>query len=148
MREDTLNRVIQNNPEITNATTKRINPWLTIWYKPSQAFNWFIHNKTKHMILPLVLLGGFQQYLIRAYGKSLSDVVPLSTVLILAITLGSLFLGLFGLYLGSHLLKSTGKWLGGQGTLSEIQAAYACSYIPAIWAITLWLIAFGLSTAN
>jgi hypothetical protein len=140
MEENTINRNIHNNINSTNVATKSINPWLTIWYRPSQSFKWFINNKPEHMIIPLVLIGGFQRYLIRAYDKSIGDVVSLPIVLLLAITLGSLFLGLLGLYVGSHILKSTGKWIGGQGTLDEIKAAYAWSYVPEIWSLILWMI--------
>jgi hypothetical protein len=98
----------------------------------------------KYLVLTLAVLTGVAEVIGNAgyfeVGHSLG--IPLSILSFLAI--GSI-LGVLALYVGGKLLQWSGKRLGGQASLDEIQIALAWSTVPRIATLPILLLAILLN---
>ena len=47
--------------------------------------------------------------------------------------------GLVGLWIGSHLIRLSGSWIGGLGNREHIKTAMAWAYVPSVCALPLWI---------
>ena len=103
----------------------QINPWKTLWTKPTATFATLISEAPGYNVLTLSILMGFGSALGQLSGSGLS----LPQALGLTLLLGPV-MGLGELFLGSWLLAQVGRWLGGQGEPLAIRTVMA-------WALTL-----------
>ena len=64
--------------------------------------------------------------------------MPLAAVILVAMISGPA-VGLFSLWVSSHLIRLAGNWLGGKGIRENIRAAIGWSSVPAVAALPLWI---------
>ena len=91
----------------------------------------------RHVVL-LVCLAGVGEALKPAAIWSAGGSLPLAVILAAACVLGPLA-GLFGLWIGSHLLKLTGLWLGDRSPRKHLCTALAWRGVPFVSALVLWI---------
>jgi len=107
------------------------NPFLSIWTSPRETIREIVSFDPNYHVLLLAALQGIAKALDRASTKNAGDMLSLPVILGIAVVLGPLG-GLFSLWLGSHLLRWTGSWIGGMADRTEIKAAIAWSGVPLI----------------
>ena len=113
----------------------QINPWKTLWTKPTATFATLISEAPGYNVLTLSILMGFGSALGQLSGSGLS----LPQALGLTLLLGPV-MGLGELFLGSWLLAQVGRWLGGQGEPLTIRTVMAWAGLPNVVALLCWLI--------
>jgi len=89
-------------------------------------------------VFRLAALGGVAGALKVVSTSAFADSHPLPVVLAVCLGCGALG-GIVSLFLLTSLVAVSGRWLGGSGRTSEVMAAVAWSYVPAIWGLSLWL---------
>jgi hypothetical protein len=94
-------------------------------------------NPTQHVTL-LVCLSGIGETLNRATARNAGDRLPTEGIIALAVFIGPLG-GLISLWILSHLLRLTGKWIGGIGNRVHLKTAIAWAAVPAVFALPLWI---------
>ncbi len=92
----------------------------------------------EYMVFMLGILLGIADSMDRTGLRNLGDMITVPTIFGLCFVMGPIG-GLTLLYGLSALLKLTGKLLGGQGTYTQIRAAFAWSSVPLIWGLLLWI---------
>lgn len=109
----------------------RLNPWLTIWYKPRATFRSFINHGSANskLIIFLVMLSGVLYAFDRAVGKSMGESMSTLMVLVLVIVLGAVG-GIISWLIWSAIVYYVGKLFKGTGTLREMYTVIGLSYIP------------------
>jgi len=117
---------------------KALNPWISIWTKPRATIQQVIDTDPIRLVVLLAALQGISSTLDRASTRSLGDKHELSTILLIAVTIGPLA-GLLSLYIGGALVRWTGKWIGGIGSSATVRAALAWSGVPLIWTLPIWI---------
>lgn len=116
----------------------RLNPWVSIWTKPRKTIRQIIDSGSNKWIFVLISIGGIVDALNNASGQSRGDNYSLTTIVVGSIISGPIF-GIVGLYVGSAILRWTGKWIGGKGEIQDIRTAIAWANIPIIWSLVLWV---------
>jgi len=115
-----------------------LNPFWTIWTQPRDTVGRIIAvNPELHVVL-LACLSGIGSTLDRASMRNAGDSIPMAAILVMACVLGPLA-GLFSLWLGSHLIRLSGMWIGGVGNRQHIKTAIAWGAVPAVFALPLWI---------
>jgi hypothetical protein len=122
---------------------------LVLTLKPDQARGRFavkiVAEDPELYVVPLICLAGIAETLDRASNRSVGDGMPLGMIIGMALVLGPLF-GLIKLWLGSHLLHLTGRWIGGTSPVSHLRTAIAWASVPTVVALALWallIVVFG-----
>lgn len=118
--------------------TANQNPFKTIWFRPRATIRQIISTNPALHLLLLVALGGITQTLDRASSRNAADSLPLVLVFIIACLLGPLG-GMLSLWIGSHLIRLTGSWMGGIGNREHIKAAIVWAAVPGICTLPLWI---------
>jgi hypothetical protein len=113
-------------------------PFKTIWTAPRRTVRRIIAVDPSLHVIALVCLAGVGQALDRASSRNAGDNLPLAAILGTACLVGPLG-GIFMLWLGSHMIQLTGKWIGGVGKREHIKTAIAWSYVPSAFAVLLWI---------
>jgi hypothetical protein len=126
-----------------DTSTQVMNPWVSIWTKPRATIQQIIDTNPKHLVLLLATIGGFSTALDRASTRSLGDKLDWTMILLIVAIVGPIA-GIITLYIGSALLRWTGKWIGGNASSQSIRAAIAWSTVPEILALVLWIPALAL----
>jgi hypothetical protein len=88
--------------------------------------------------LLLASLSGVAQTLDGAVERGLGDDLAWPYILASA-AIGGPITGLLALFLGSWLLRLTGRWLGGRGDALRIRTAIAWGNAPIVWGLLLWI---------
>lgn len=114
------------------------NPWTSIWTRPRATIQRIVETDPRAYVLPLAAIAGVVNALSSASENGFGDSMAWPTILITAALLGSA-LGIASLYVGSVLLRWTGRWLGGQGSGEQIRAAAAWASVPLIVVLLLWI---------
>jgi hypothetical protein len=109
-----------------------------MWTRPRQTIQQIVDSGSTRYVIPLAALSGVSQTLNRASARNAGDEIPLTIIFIAALTIGPL-MGLFGLYVGSEILKLTGRWIGGVADAATLRIAMAWSTVPMAWAFLLWI---------
>ncbi len=120
------------------APGKALNPWFSIWTRPRATMRTILDTDPTRMVVLLAMIGGISNALDNASARSLGDTWALPSIFVLA-AIGGSIAGLIEVYLGGLIMRWTGRWIGGQGSLGEIRAAIAWSNVPLIWALLLWI---------
>jgi hypothetical protein len=121
---------------------RKASPWLTIWTTPRATLRRILETDPEHMVVFLVVLGGFVQALERASKKNLGDSLPVLAIIALCAILGPIY-GALKLYINAPLLLWTGSWIRGQAALEDIRAAIAWASVPTICMLPLWVLELG-----
>ena len=102
-----------------------------IWMSPRQVFK-FIDEKgyTKFSTI-LLILGGITSALNSASTRSMGDIMPLWSVLIVCMIGGGVF-GWLYFYIYAALLSWTGKWLKGTGNTKSLFRMISYALIPSL----------------
>ena len=127
----------------TTADISAPNPWISIWTEPRATIRYLINTDPGRSVVALAVLGGIAQSLSQAIDQSMGEQLSLPMILPFAAGIGSVF-GVLALYVGSYLVQWTGRWIGGEGSLSEIRTALGWANVPmvAYLAFTLLVIAW------
>lgn len=130
-----------DRPRVQRRPHKRpLTPWLAIWTEPRATMRRILAFGPGRITILLVCVGAFSQVLDSAAERGLAEAYGLGVPrLVLACALVGPLLGLAVWYVLALLLRWTGNWLDGKGTLRELRAAIAWSYVPVIWGLLIWL---------
>lgn len=115
-----------------------IRPFKTIWLSPRDTVRWIVAKNPELHVVLLVCLAGVGETLDRASVRNLGDQMPIAAILGIACVFGPLG-GLFSLWIGSHLIRISGTWIGGIGSREHIKTAIAWASVPAVFALPLWI---------
>lgn len=113
-------------------------PFRTIWSSPRETIRRIVATDPELHVTLLICLAGIGESLNRASNRNAGDQLPLGAILALACILGPLG-GLFGVWIYSHLIRISGKWIGGLGDYEEIKAAIAWASVPNVVGLVLWI---------
>lgn len=130
---------------------KILNPWLSIWFKPRETISRITAAKPLKIILLLGILTGIE--LCFSFFSRKENIGQFSlTQTLLIILLAGPVAGVACIFITSTLIKITGGWLGGNGSIMNIGAAVACGNIPIIcslpFSILTMLLSFKIAAAN
>lgn len=115
------------------------NAFLTIWFSPRETVRRIVsENPSLHVTL-LACLFGVSQALDRASMRNAGDKLPLPVILGVAVVLGPLG-GLLAFWIYSHLVRWTGRWIGGTATRETIKTALAWGFVPVVCSLPLWIL--------
>lgn len=114
------------------------NPWISIWHEPRATVERILARDPKYCVLLLASLSGVAQTLDGAVERSLGDDLAWPYIVLSAAIAGPIT-GLLALFLGSWLLRLTGRWLGGRGDALRIRTAIAWGNAPVVWGLLLWI---------
>jgi hypothetical protein len=70
--------------------------------------------------------------------RNAGDNMPMAAIIGVACVFGPLG-GLLSLWIGSHLIRLSGKWIGGAGNREHIKTAIAWASVPTVFALPLWI---------
>ncbi len=110
---------------------------LDIWIHPRRTVRAILDENPDRLVLLLIGLSGIDQTLTNASNRNLGDTLPLAGILAVAILLGPLG-GLFGVWIVSHLIVWTGRWLKGAAPAGHVRAALAWGTVPNVFALIVW----------
>jgi hypothetical protein len=117
---------------------QELKPFRTIWTRPRDTVRRIIAvNPELHVVL-LICLAGIGQTLDRASMRNAGDKMPMAAIIGVACVFGPLG-GLFSLWVGSHLIRLSGNWIGGVGNREQIKTAIAWASVPSVFALPLWI---------
>lgn len=109
-------------------TPNRLNPWLTMIYRPKATMRYILDHYPKKWIHTLAIAGAFTHVATSANFY----IETWWTTLIFWFIL-SVLTGLIALYIFGGLLKWSGKWLKGKSKFQNILAAIAWAQIPGFY---------------
>lgn len=113
-------------------------PFKTIWTRPRETVRRIVTEDPAYGLILITCLLGIDRFLSNAMNRNLGDKFSTPSILILACVVGPLG-GVLSLWIGSHLIRWTGAWLGGTASVVHLRAAMAWSAIPALVAMPLWI---------
>lgn len=113
-------------------------PFRSIWTSPRLTIRKIVSINPELHVLWLICLAGVGHTLDRASMRNAGDEMPLAAILAMACVMGPLG-GLFGLWIGLHLIRWTGTWIGGTAPREHIKSAIAWASVPSVFALTLWI---------
>lgn len=117
---------------------QELKPFRTIWTRPRDTVRRIIAVNPELHVVPLVCLAGIGETLDRASMRNAGDNMPMASIFGVACVFGPLG-GLLSLWIGSHLIRLSGEWIGGVGNRKHIKTAIAWSSVPAVFALSLWI---------
>ena len=116
-----------------------INPWATMWTSPRSTIRNIVNVNPSYGVFYLAWIYALQAYFFFAsywsFGLSFSFFPILLAGLLLAPLMGWIWV-----YFTGWILHLTGRWLGGQASMSHLRAAAAWSKLPASISLAMWLI--------
>ena len=144
--------VDQNNPyaaPVTQSTAwesqptddfsnEELRPFVTMWLSPRRTVRHIISVNPELHVLLLICLGGIGGALDRFSTQNAGDDLPMTAILGSAVIFGPLG-ALFGLWIGSHLIRITGVWMGGIGDRVHIKTAMAWASVPTFFGMLFWI---------
>lgn len=114
------------------------NPFKTIWLAPRQTVRRIVDFNPAPHVVALIAIVGINKSLDRASGKYLGDKLPFPAILAAALLIGPLG-GLFSMWVYSHLIRLSGRLLGGIASREQIKAAMAWATVPTLVVTVLWI---------
>ena len=121
-----------------DSEARELRPLKTIWTRPRDTVRRVVaKNPELHMVL-LAGLAGIGKVLDRASTSDAGDEMPTEAIIGAACAFGPLG-GLLSLWIGSHLIRLTGTWVGGTGAREHIKTAIVWASVPAVFALLLWI---------
>nr|WP_315022502.1 Yip1 family protein [uncultured Aminipila sp.] len=132
------NSIVETEANNDSDTQEKMNPWFSMWTKPSKTMRYIINDNPRKYIIPLAMIYGVLTALDKASLKSMGDTFSFWSILLIAIVGGSIG-GICYVYLDAILLRWTGTWIGGKGSTEHIRAAITWGSIPYIIVSVLWI---------
>ncbi len=120
-------------------------PFKNIWTSPRITIRRIVDVDPELHANLLVILAGISESLDRASTKNSGDKLSLGAIIFLILIISPI-MSLLGVWIYSHLIRITGKWIDGHGGYLEIKAAIAWAALPTVAGLVLWiplLLAFG-----
>lgn len=114
------------------------NPFKTVWTSPRDTIRNVVAQNPELYVTLLACLVGVGKTLDRASMRNLGDRLPTPAILIVACLVGPLS-GILTLWISSHLVRWTGRWIGGTAPREHIKAAIAWGSVPAVFALVFWI---------
>jgi len=113
-------------------------PFVGIWFSPRETVRSLVEVDPTRGVLVISWLGGLALCFGQMASRT-SERFPLGGAFVAALLFGPLIS--FGLvFVQSHLLALTGRWLGGSATDVELRAALAWAQAPLLWLlVVVWL---------
>lgn len=119
-------------------SNQELRPFVTMWLSPRRTVRQIVSVNPELHVLMLICLGGIGGALDRYASDNAGDRMPLAMILGSAVVFGPLG-ALFGLWLGSHLLRITGEWMGAIGDRVHIKTAMAWASVPTFFGMLFWI---------
>ena len=116
---------------MNEGTIMTLNPWRSIWLKPRATIRQIVDTNPERNVVALAAAAGVLQTLLNAVSENYGDQLGLIPILLFALVLAPIF-GVIMLYVVAVLLRWTGRWLGGVGTLRDLRAAIAWGSAPTV----------------
>lgn len=113
-------------------------PLRSIWRAPRETIRRIVAHDPGRAVNSLLALNGIGQALGRASERHAADGMPLPQ-LAAAVLVGGAMGGVFGGWMLSHLLRISGRWIGGTADRRRLLAAVAWAGVPAIAGLLLWI---------
>jgi hypothetical protein len=110
-----------------------------IWLKPRATICEVVANDPRSSVIPLAAVGGIANALLNRLGGSDAGDQNDRVAIVIGTVGGGAISGIIGLYVVAYLLRWTGRWLGGIGTLETIRAAWVWPNVIYIWMLGLWM---------
>ena len=123
-------------PAEVSPQAKSVSPFLSIWTRPRETIRRIVDTDPTKYVITLTLSRGLVTSVVLLVASGLVSSLPLLTVLGIAIVLGPVANIVF-LYIGSALLRLTGRLLGGRASSQEARAAWAWSGWPTMFSTAL-----------
>lgn len=117
---------------------RELKPFRTIWIAPRDTVRRIVAVDPGLHVVLLVCLAGIGQTLDRASVRNAGDNIPMAAIIGVACVLGPLG-GLLSMWVGSHLIRLSGQWIGGAGNREHIKTAIAWAAVPSVFALPLWI---------
>ncbi len=114
------------------------NPFKTIWLAPRQTVRRIVDFNPALHVVALIAIVGINKSLDRASGKYMGDKLPFPAILAAALLIGPLG-GFFCMWVYSHLIRLSGRLLGGIASREQIKAAMAWATVPTLVVTVLWI---------
>lgn len=114
------------------------NPFKTIWLAPRQTVRRIVDFNPALYVVALIAIVGINKSLDRASGKYMGDKLPFPAILAAALLIGPLG-GFFSMWVYSHLIRLSGRLLGGIASREQIKAAMAWATVPTLVVTVLWI---------
>ena len=115
-----------------------LNPWGRIWINPRRTIRRIVDIAPGKGFLWLSLIYGFPVLLQIAQSLSLALYFSWPVILITALIF-ALFIGMLGITITAGLLTWVGKWIGGEGSFTQVRDAVAWSNLPTIVTGIAWI---------
>jgi hypothetical protein len=127
-------------------------PWLTIWIRPRPTIRRIVDTDPTRGVVLLAMLAGVDRLLDRMSLRNAGDQMDFPAILLTAAVAGPIA-GIVGVWLSALLLRWTGHWIEGAGSLTAIRAAVAWAGVPvtaslAVWVLDLTLIGREMFTSD
>lgn len=120
------------------------NAWRLMLTVPRRTIHAIVSHDPGLHVVPLLCLNGIAQSLEQVATNKAGNGWSLAAILGLAIVFGSLG-GVVHGWLMSHLLRITGRWLGGTAERRHLLAAFAWAAVPSVLGLVLWIPQFAVA---
>ncbi|WP_251638854.1 YIP1 family protein [Sporosarcina sp. NCCP-2716] len=120
-----------------------MNPFLSIWGRPTETIRYVLNHKTLSYSFLLLALASLAMAPISAAQFLFIEEIPVAAVVFFAV-FGLFAASLAGWLLYTALYTWVGKWLGGTGTFTRMLSVVPLGSLPLIWIMPFSLL-LGLS---
>jgi len=110
----------------------------SIWFHPREVIFRIMESNPQMYVSVLICLYGVENVLDRSVARGLGERMPLGGILLVACVAGPL-IGFLMVWLYSHLLSISGKWLDGRADPEELKTAIAWAQVPIVAVLALWI---------
>ena len=125
----------------------RINPWLSMWFRPQTTVRRVVQSNPTRYVLILATLAGISSILFQAWSLSGASVEAamryasslLNLPVLAALIVAGSIVGVVGLYLNAAFVALSGKVLGGRASVKNLRAALAWSQLPQVLALAMMI---------
>jgi len=110
----------------------------SIWFHPRETIFRILETNPQLHVTLLICLSGVESVLNSAANREVGEKMSLEIILALVCIVGPLS-GLIMVWLYSHLLSISGKWLDGRADPEELKTAIAWAQVPIVAVLALWM---------
>lgn len=125
---------------------KILTPWLSIWVRPRETISQITAAKPLKTVLLLGVLTGIELCFSFFSSKNNFGHFSPANILLICLLAGPVA-GIAWIFITSTLVKITGYWLGGNGSIMNISAAVAWGNIPIICGLPLSILTVFMMSA-
>jgi len=118
--------------------TERLRPFRTIWTRPRETIRKIVATNPDLHIGLIAVLGGIDRCFDRSSVRDPENTVTLTIFIVASLVVGPAVF-LFCLWFGSHLLRFTGRWIGGKASHKHLTVACVWAWVPIAFSLVLWI---------